>query len=179
MQLKQGGLRPIEQTTIPGLRSHFQRGIGFIEVLVSLLVITIGVLGMAGLHSLSLQYNQAAYLHSRATFLAGDMLDRVHTNTELARSGNNYSVGADEEVIAQCSEANYPDDCEAGACSPEELALYDIKQWKFNMACELPGAKGIVSFSDSSDGRMYTIRFSFPDQGNSVPVGDIVLRGAL
>ncbi|WP_257286032.1 type IV pilus modification protein PilV, partial [Endozoicomonas sp. SESOKO1] len=61
------------------------RGVGLIEVLISLLVITIGILGMAGVHSSSLQYNQSAYVQSQATFLATDMLDRIQANSTLAR----------------------------------------------------------------------------------------------
>ena len=156
-----------------------QAGVGLIEVLVSLLVIAIGILGMAGLHSRSLQYNQAAYFHSRATFLAGDMLDRIRANSELAKSSNNYQVAANAQRVDDCTDENYPDTCEAGECSPDQLATYDIQQWKFQLACEIPGATAAVSYSDSGDERMYTIRISFPGIGNTAPVSDVLLRGAL
>ena len=156
-----------------------QKGVGLIEVLVSLLVITIGVLGMAGLHSHSLQHNQAAYLHSRATFLAGDMLDRIRANRTLATSSSSYQVGMDDEVIAQCNEASYPDSCETGQCSQQQLALYDIQQWKFQLACELPGTRGAISFSDTDDSRLYTIELDFPAQMQGDEVGNLTLREAL
>ena len=160
-------------------KNNTQKGVGLIEVLVSLMVITIGVLGMAGLHSHSLQHNQAAYLHSRATFLAGDMLDRIRTNHTLAKSSNSYEVGMDDEIIAQCNEASYPDSCEIGQCSQQQLALYDIKQWKFQLACELPGTRGAITFSDSDDSRLYTIELDFPDQMQGNQVGNLTLREAL
>lgn len=162
-------------------RKHYsgQSGVGLIEVLVSLLVIAIGVLGMAGLYSRSLQYNQAAYFHSRATFLAGDMLDRIRANSSLAKNGNNYQVSAEDHVAEDCLDEHYPDTCENADCSAEQLAIYDIQQWKFQLACEIPGATAAVSFADSTDERLYTIRISFPGSENHTPANDVLLRGVL
>ena len=156
-----------------------QSGVGLIEVLVSLMVITIGVLGMAGLHSHSLQHNQAAYLHSRATFLAGDILDRIRGNQVLAKSSSSYVIGMDDGIIEQCSEANYPDSCETSQCSQQQLALYDIQQWKFQLACELPGTRGAITFNDNNGSRLYTIELDFPALPLGDNVGNLVLREAL
>lgn len=155
------------------------RGVGLIEVLISLLIITIGILGMAGVHSSSLQYNQSSYVQSQATFLATDMLDRIQANSSLAKGGTSYQVGLDDLEFSQCIESSYPTNCEAGSCTPQEMAAYDILQWKFQLACQIPGSKGAVTFVDSGDVRTYTIRLSFPDMGSRVPLSDVVLRGIL
>ncbi|MGB1270710.1 MAG: type IV pilus modification protein PilV [Endozoicomonas sp.] len=154
-------------------------GVGLIEVLVTLLVIAIGVLGMAGLHSRSLQYQQAAYIQSQATFLASDMLDRIQANRAQARTSNLYQVGLNQSVYSQCLQKDYPDSCETGGCTPEQLAVYDVLQWKFQLTCQLPGSQGSVSYSDSSDGRVYIITLSFPTGSKGVPVSDVVLRSVL
>ena len=154
------------------------RGAGLIEVLMAMLIIAIGVLGMAGLQSRSLQSNQAAYIHSRATILAGDMLDRIRTNHKVAKTEDTYQVSTDDYRFDECTEVSYPDSCESDSCKPEEIATYDIQQWKFHLACELPGAGGAVSFSDVNGERVYTIRLSFPNSPEQ-PVNDLVLRGAL
>ncbi|MGO0308623.1 type IV pilus modification protein PilV [Endozoicomonas acroporae] len=155
------------------------RGAGLIEVLISLLVITIGILGMAGVHSSSLQYNQSAYVQSQATFLATDMLDRIQANNSLARSGNSYQAGMNDLEYSQCIDSNYPNSCEAGSCTPQEMAAYDILQWKFQLTCQIPGSKGSITYQDSEGVRTYIIRLSFPDMGNRVPLSDVVLRGIL
>ncbi|WP_066016222.1 type IV pilus modification protein PilV [Endozoicomonas atrinae] len=155
------------------------RGVGLVEVLISLLVITIGILGMAGVHSSSLQYNQSSYVQSQATFLATDMLDRIQANNSLARSGTNYQVGLNDLEYSQCIESGYPNNCETGSCSPQEMAAYDILQWKFQLTCQLPGSKGSITYLDSNGVRTYIIRLSFPDMGNRVPLSDVVLRGIL
>ncbi|WP_419535091.1 type IV pilus modification protein PilV [Endozoicomonas sp.] len=155
------------------------RGVGLIEVLISLLVITIGILGMAGVHSSSLQYNQSSYVQSQATFLATDMLDRIQANNSLAKSGTSYQVGLNDLEYSQCIESSYPNNCEAGSCNPQEMAAYDVLQWKFQLACQLPGSQGSISFLDSGNIRTYIIRLSFPDMGDRVPLNDVVLRGVL
>ncbi|MFK0571728.1 type IV pilus modification protein PilV [Endozoicomonas sp.] len=155
------------------------RGVGLIEVLVSLLIIAIGILGMAGVHSRSLQYNQSSYVQSQAAFLATDMLDRIQANSALAKTGSNYQVGLDDSEFSQCVQSDYPNACETGNCTPSELAGYDILQWKFQLACQIPGSQGAVSFQDSGDARTFIIRLSFPELGDRVPVSDIVLRGVL
>ena len=160
--------------------NHYRRqqGLGLIEVLVSLLVITIGVLGMVGLQSRSLQHNQAAYMHSRATFLAGDMLDRIRANQSVAKTSDLYQTGLDDD-IENCEEDEYPAACEIGECSGQQLAQYDIEQWKFQLACELPQTRAAISYEDDSDSRIYTIQVNFPAARQSFPISDVLLRGAL
>ena len=155
-----------------------QRGVGLIEVLVSLLVIAIGVLGMAGLQSRSLQHNQAAYLHSRATFLAGDMLDRIRANQTVAKTSDLYQTGLNDDV-ENCDEDEYPSACEAGVCSEQQLAQYDIEQWKFQLACELPQTRAAISYEDNNDNRIYTIQVNFPAGMQGFPISDVRLRGVL
>lgn len=69
----------------------YQRGVSLIEVLVTMLVISIGLLGMAKLQITSVQSSYSAQLRSQATWLANDLLDRMRANP----SGN-YSDGSSE-----------------------------------------------------------------------------------
>lgn len=155
-----------------------QSGIGLIEVLVSLLIIVIGVLGMAGLQSRGLQLNQAAYLHSRATFLAGDMLDRIRANQTIAKSSDFYQTGLGDD-IESCDENEYPAACETGECTGQQLAQYDIEQWKFQLACELPQTRAAISYEDDNETRIYTIQVNFPVGMQGFPISDVLLRGVL
>ncbi len=68
-----------------------QGGYSLLEILVALLVLSIGLLGLAGLQTASLQSNQSAAQVSQATTLAQDLLDRMRANTDAARSGD-YDV---------------------------------------------------------------------------------------
>jgi type IV pilus assembly protein PilV len=59
--------------------SH-QRGVGLIEVMVALLVLSISLLAIASLQTRSLQYNQSAYWRSQANIFAYDIIDRIRLN---------------------------------------------------------------------------------------------------
>ena len=164
---------------LAGSRQSFkEQGIGLIEVLVALLVIAIGVLGMAGVHTKALQHNQSAYMHSRATIVAGDILDRMRLNKHLARTSDLYRISALEHTFSNCDNNDYPDHCEIGSCTPEQMASYDMQQWKFYLNCELPGSTGAVSYTDVGDQRIYTIRIGFPDSPQR-PASDLLLKGVL
>lgn len=73
-----------------------QTGFTLIEVLVAMLILSIGLLGMAGLQSLSFKMNQSAHLSSQATFLSYDMIDRMRANRKAALNGDyNQDLGCD------------------------------------------------------------------------------------
>ncbi len=63
------------------------RGATMIEVLVAIVVLSIGLLGLAGLQMTSLQSNHSAYLRSQATLLAYDLSDRMRARAVATRSG--------------------------------------------------------------------------------------------
>lgn len=71
-----------------------QQGFSLIEVLVALLILSIGLLGLASLQMQSVQFNQSALYASQANFLAYEVLDRMQANAQEARDGNyNMNVG--------------------------------------------------------------------------------------
>ncbi|MDO6749493.1 type IV pilus modification protein PilV, partial [Gilvimarinus sp. 1_MG-2023] len=61
---------------------------GLIEVLVSIVIVSIGLLGLAGLQTRALQENNAAYLRSQAGILVYDMFERLRSNSQGAASDN-------------------------------------------------------------------------------------------
>jgi type IV pilus assembly protein PilV len=70
-----------------------QRGVAMLEVLIAFFVLSIGLLGLAGLQIKALQFNSGAYQRSQATVLAYDMLDRMRLNVSEAQ-GDNYNVAS-------------------------------------------------------------------------------------
>lgn len=64
------------------------RGITLIEVLVTMLVMSIGLLGLAGLQALMLYQNHSAYQRSQATILTYDIIDRMRSNRNAALNGD-------------------------------------------------------------------------------------------
>lgn len=73
-----------------------QRGVGLIEVLITVVILSIGLLGVAALQARALQENQSAVLRTQANILAYDILERMRSNRAQARKasgGYNISIG--------------------------------------------------------------------------------------
>ncbi len=102
-----------------------QRGVGLIEVMVTVLILSTSLLGLAALQNRSLQYNHSAYLRSQANILAYDLLDRVRINRKNVSS---YSLAID-----------------AATPSGSILASQDLNQWRTTLGNALPGGTGGVT----------------------------------
>jgi type IV pilus assembly protein PilV len=75
-------------------RRNRVRGITLIEMLIAVLVLSFGLLGLAGLQALSLKNNQSAYLRSQATMLGYEILDRLRADRENAINGDYNTTDA-------------------------------------------------------------------------------------
>ena len=69
-----------------------QRGFSLIEVLISLVILAVGVLGLAALQTTGIQYTHDAYIRSQATVIVYDLVERMRNNVDNA---NNYIAAAD------------------------------------------------------------------------------------
>lgn len=70
-------------------------GVSLLESLIALLILSIGLLGLAGLHTQSMQYNYDAYHRTQATNLAYDISERMRANRLEAMDGA-YNVETDD-----------------------------------------------------------------------------------
>lgn len=121
-----------------GLRltqQKFQKGFSMLEVLVAIVVISFGLLGLAGLQAVGLKNNQTAYLRSLATQQAYDMADRMRANMPgvVAGSYDNIATGAGSDP-----------GCISSGCSMAQLAQYDRYAWNTANSALLPGGSGTV-----------------------------------
>ena len=114
----------------PGLRSQHSAGFSLIEVLVSTLVLTVGILGVAAMQMMSFQTNQSAYMRSQAVYLAQDMLDRMRANPQGYRATTVYN-SVDTSVSSTIPGSPNCITVPAG-CSPTQLAQQDLREWSQN-----------------------------------------------
>lgn len=111
-----------------------QNGFTLIEVLIAMLVLSIGLLGIAALQATGLRSSHSATLRSQATQLAYDMADRMRAN--LA----GYEGGAYNNITPGGS----PTSCLSNSCTPQQMAEYDVWEWNETIARELPRGVGVV-----------------------------------
>lgn len=141
----------LTQTFFPS-RSR-QQGVGLIEVLVALLVMTIGILGMMGLQTRALKFSQSTLQASQALLLAYEMTDRIRANKGNAAS---YSVIYGEAVSAS-------NNCQSASCTPAQIALYDLAEWKTNLAESLPMGDGQIVRDTTGARPFFTISVRYED----------------
>ena len=118
----------------PAAPSAAPRGFTLIEVLVTLVILTFGLLGIAGLMAKGQRASYEAYQRQQALALANDMAERIRANRAMAQ---NYADGAPVGTPLGGAGSFYNDlllgtitDCGGGsACSAANLATYDLAMW--------------------------------------------------
>ncbi|MEO8459859.1 MAG: type IV pilus modification protein PilV [Dokdonella sp.] len=113
-------------------------GFSLLEVLIALLIFSLGMLGMAGLLIISVKTNQSAYLRTQASFLAQGMVDRMRAN-KAALATNAYNG-------SYAPLTTYTDPCASGAvCSTANVTARDKLIWRQQLGTLLPSATGTIT----------------------------------
>ena len=117
---------------------NMRRDAGFhlIESLVTLFVLTVGILGVAGLQAVAIRSHQNSFQNNQALILAQNMADRVRAN----RVGVQYYDQVGSSNVGAYDAACFT----TVGCSSESMAHTDIYQWQEDLANALPGGKGIL-----------------------------------
>jgi len=111
-------------------RAKRERGFSLLEVLIALVVLSVGLLGIAGLQTFSLQFNHQSYERTQATILISEMFDRMMANPAAARAGKYDDV----QALTPASGYAYGSCLTTGCATTSELANYDIFVWKTAIA---------------------------------------------
>jgi type IV pilus assembly protein PilV len=110
-------------------------GFTLIEVLVALLVLSVGLLGLAGLQLHGLRNSHNAYLRSQAVFLAYDIADRMRANRPGIQAGSYDGLDTSKSYDAT--------DCKTNSCDVSTMAAADAYEWKEALK-GLPSGKGTI-----------------------------------
>lgn len=124
------------------------KGFSLLEVMIALLVLSIGLLGLAGLQTFSLKFNHQSYERTQATLLIYDIMDRIVSNPLAARAGNFDSVPA----TSLASTYPAPASCQSTGCSTSDLANYDLNTWKTQLETSKVLAQGTGSVTRLNPG---------------------------
>ena len=146
------------------------QGFNLVEVLIALIILSVGMLGIAGLYVHSMQAGRTSLFRHHAVTLAGDVADRIRANPS-AFGAYAALAGADNLCVA------------AGInCTPAAMAAHDILLWQQQATDTLPtGATVAVVFDNAVVPFTYEITVSWPEAGYNtdrvyaitIPVFDI------
>ena len=115
-----------------------EAGFTLLEILVSMLIIAVGILGTAGLQAFALKVNQGGQLRSQAVILGIDFIERVEANNGATIAGG-YAPAT--------YPTSFPVDCATTFCQQSELATYDLVKFKERVLAQLPGASVTTTVS--------------------------------
>ena len=142
-------------------RATRQQGFSLVEVMVALVVLSVGMLGIAGLYVTSLRSGGGAIYRMQAVNLASDLADRIRANpganvAYMGAAANNNCYGAG-----------------AALCLPPAMAANDLLVWNTQLANILPNGLGVVNavvVPGSANLYAYTITITWNEPGANAPL---------
>ena len=148
------------------LQAPTMSGFSIVEAMVALLVLSIGMLGIAGLYVTTLRASGSALYRTHAVNLAADMADRIRANPN---AGNAYAgAGADNSCVGGGVD-----------CSTAQLAADDVFTWQAEIATVLPDdgdpatVQGTVTVAGANP-RTYTITVSWVEPTEPQPLSYVL-----
>lgn len=120
-----------------------KNGFSLIEVLVSILILAVGVVGTADMQLTALRAARQSAFHAFAQQLAAEIADAMRANHGLARGAAGVApyVGLDYRSAGNGEPSSPAKLCYASACDARELAEFEIYEWKKRVKAALPGGR--------------------------------------
>jgi type IV pilus assembly protein PilV len=134
-----------------------------VESLVALVVVSVGMIGIASLYGQGLGAGRTALFRTQAVNLASDMADRIRVNR---LGGPSYGGGAADN------------DCDPGGdtdCTAAEMAAHDLFVWQALVAAQMPNGVGAVQYLGTTP-PTYTISIGWQEVGVGAITHQIAIR---
>jgi len=146
-----------KRQTIKAAGSRRIQGFTLVEVLIALIIMSIGMLGIAGLYVHSMQAGRTSLFRHHAVTLVGDIADRIRANPTAAVA---YAGGP---VDNSCVDGGVN-------CTPAQMAANDIFLWNAQAADTLPTGTVAIVFNNAVVPPTYqiTVQWNEPDAVNPV-----------
>ncbi len=110
-----------------------QRGVSLVESMIALLVISIGLLGIAALQVTSMKQNNSALHHSQAVWIGYNISERIRAN--FGQFATYAGIDTDK---------GYSQNCNTGPCNNIQMVASDAADWTTSMQ-SLPGGRGTIT----------------------------------
>jgi len=136
------------------------QGFTLLEVMISIAILAIGMLGIAGLQMVSIEHNNAAYLRSQAITISQDIVERMRNNPDAVNANKFDSIDSDNISALESTACLIA----AEGCTSDALADIDLYQWAQtikamngdNSRQQLPNAQATITV-DGTNSNLFTI----------------------
>jgi type IV pilus assembly protein PilV len=153
------------------------KGFTLIEVMIAMIILAVGLLGMASLTVRSQQSNESAYARSQATLLAYDIIERMRTNkvefSALESRKVSFATHNNSYAFTGLPACGLP---AAGTpTTPTEQATKDLAEWCTALRSSLPGVDSGQTLI-ARTGSTYRVRITWQESGpdNSAQFVEVV-----
>jgi type IV pilus assembly protein PilV len=137
------------------------RGFSLVEVLVALIVLSVGLLGIAKMQALALSSTTVAGSRSLAAIEASSLADAMHANRVYWASGpSSFTVAGNTVTSLPSTVPTTP----CAACSPVTLAAYDLQQWATALSALLPNDQATITCSNATTPVSCTIQITWSEK---------------
>jgi type IV pilus assembly protein PilV len=137
------------------MRLKTNHGFTLVEIMVAMLVLAIGLLGLAGLQANGLRQNTNALYRTFAMMQAYDMADRIRVNVAGREAGAYDSITTGIPGAQNCTTAT---------CLPNEIAAFDAWEWNTLNSQLLPSGTGSVSVAGVAPNQMFTVTVMWDEE---------------
>jgi len=127
------------------------RGFTLLEVLVALIVISIGLLGIAAMQATAITSTHSSQVESLVALQARSLADAMQVNTTYWHGGSypntafTVSTTKGTTTVSDSTLNTAGPDCTQAACSPIQLAAYDVQTWGSQLNTQVPGAQATIA----------------------------------
>ena len=151
-----------------------QGGFTLIEILVTMFILAVGLLGLAGLMFEGMRNNQGAYLRTQASILAYDMADRMRANRTEAESGSYggfSTANVTSTTLPTCAS-------DAAGCTPANQVTVDQIEWTLQIQgtgadmAMVPGGIGTIAYDAGTN--VYTITVQWDEASRAGDAGESI-----
>lgn len=115
------------------------RGISLVEVLVALVVLSVGLLGVAALLVTSVQGTRTALYRTYAVNLVSDMADRIRANAVAGAAYAGAAAGANCQTWRDAGGVE-----RSSNCTPAQLAADDLARWRTSVLASFPNVSANI-----------------------------------
>jgi len=124
------------------------RGFSLIEVMITSIIVSVGLLGLAKLQAASLSNTQQSRVRSLVATQTASLAAAMHANTVFWSASTvpaawTVSGGVVTDASGALSQSGV--DCVASACSPAQFAAYDVQRWATQIGTLFPGSTAAVA----------------------------------